>query len=402
MSSVCGVRFVGPLERYAKGFAGELSRTGYTRGSMHHRLLLMAHLSCWLDEERLDPGALTPSRVEEFLVVRRAEGYSLYRSPLALAPLLDHLESVGVVVPRAVEEPTPVDVLVERYENYLTGERGLASSTVGIYVGVIRPFLTGCLVGDRLNVGQLTAGDVTGFMLEVARKQQPGKARTTATALRSLLRFLHVKGLVAPSLVGAVPSVASWRLAPLPRGLEPDEVKRLLATCDRRTAAGRRDFAILLLLVRLGLRAGEVAGLRLDDIDWRVGEIVVFGKGDRRKRLPLPNDVGQAVVGYLERGRPATAQGRSVFVRLKAPHRRLTSDAVSEVVFAAGQRAGLGTVRAHRLRHTVATQTLAAGGSLIEIGQLLGHRKTLTTAIYAKVDRAALRELARRWPGGTP
>ncbi len=402
MSSVCGVRFVGPLERYAKGFASELSRTGYTRGSMHYRLLLMAHLSRWLDEERLDPGALTPSRVEEFLVVRRAEGYSLYRSPLALAPLLDYLESVGVDVPRAVAEPTPVDVLVERYENYLTGERGLATSSVGCYVGVIRPLLVGCVVGASSDVGRLTAGDVTAFMLEVARKQQPGKARTTATALRSLLRFLHVKGLMTSSLVGAVPSVASWRLAPLPRGLEPDEMKRLLASCDRRTTAGRRDFAILLLLTRLGLRAGEVAGLDLGDIDWRVGEIVVFGKGDRRKRLPLPNDAGQAVVGYLERGRPATAQGRSVFVRLKAPHRRLTSGAVSEVVFAAGQRAGLGTVRAHRLRHTVATQTLAAGGSLIEIGQLLGHRKTLTTAIYAKVDRAALRELARPWPGGTP
>ena len=181
----------------------------------------------------------------------------------------------------------------------------------------IRPLLAGCLVGDRLNVGELTAGDVTGFMLEVARKQQPGNAQTTASALRSLLRFLHVKGLVASSLVGAVPSVASWRVAPLPRGLEPDEVKRLLATCDRRTTAGRRDFAILLLLVRLGLRAGEVAGLRLDDINWRVGVIVVSGKGDRRRRL-------------------------------------------------------------------------------------LGHRRVLTTAIYAKVDRAALRELARPWPGGTP
>ena len=308
---------MGPLERYAEGFVGELSRIGYTRGSMRDRLLLMADLSCWLHEERLDPGALTPSRVKEFFVVRRAAGYSMYRSPGALVPLLDYLESVGVVVMCVVAEPTPIDLLVERYRNYLIGERGLALSTVRIYVRAIRPLLAGCLVGDRLNVGELTAGDVTGFMLEVARKQQPGNAQTTASALRSLLRFLHVKGLVASSLVGAVPSVASWRVAPLPRGLEPDEVKRLLATCDRRTTAGRRDFAILLLLVRLGLRAGEVAGLRLDDINWRVGEIVVSGKGDRRRRL-------------------------------------------------------------------------------------LGHRRVLTTAIYAKVDRAALRELARPWPGGTP
>jgi site-specific recombinase XerD len=367
---------------------------------MCHLLLLMAHLSRWLDEERLDPGALTAPRVEEFFVVRRASGYSMYRSPAALTPLLDYLGSVGVVVPCVMAEPTPVDVLIERFENYLTGERGLALSTVRGYVRAIRPLLAGLTRGDRLNVGQLTAGDVTGFMLEVAREQRPGKAQTTATALRSLLGFLHVKGLVASSLVGAVPSVASWRLAPLPRGLEPDEVNRLLAACDRRTTAGRRDFAILLLLVRLGLRAGEVAGLGLDDINWRVGEIVVFGKGDRLERLPLPNDAGRAVVGYLKRGRSATAQGRTVFVRLKAPHRQLTSEAVSKVVFSAGRRAGLATVRAHRLRHTVATQTLAAGGSLVEIGQLLRHRKVLTTAIYAKVDRAALKGLARPWPGG--
>ena len=400
MSSVRGVRFTGPLERYAEGFAGELSRAGYTSGSAKRRLRLMAHLSRWLDEERLDPAALTPTRIEAFLVTRRAAGYSLYRSPAALAPLLEYLERVGVVVPVAVAEPTPVDVLVGRYEDYLTSERGLAWSSVRLYVRAIRPLLRGRLVGDRLDLAGLTAADVTGFMLEVARERRPGKAQTTATALRSLLGFFHVKGLVASSLAGAVPSVASWRLAPLPGGLEPGEVDRLLAGCDRRTTAGRRDSAILLLLVRLGLRAGEVAGLGLDDINWRVGEIIVCGKGDRRERLPLPNDVGRELVGYLERGRPATAQGRSVFVRLKAPHRRLTSEAVSMVVFAAGRRAGLGTVRAHRLRHTVATQTLAAGGSLVEIGQLLRHRKVLTTAIYAKVDRAALRDLARPWPGG--
>jgi integrase/recombinase XerD len=220
------------------------------------------------------------------------------------------------------------------------------------------------------------------------------------TALRSLLGFLGVKGLAAVSLVDAVPSVAGWRLAGLPKGLEPGEVARLLASCDRRTSVGRRDLAILTLLVRLGLRAGEVAGLSLEDVDWRAGQLMVHGKANRIAQLPLPVDVGEAMVAYLRRGRPATAQGRSVFVRVRAPHRALTPAGVSAVVFAAGQRAGLGELRAHRLRHTAATGLLRAGASLTEVGQVLGHRQPLTTAIYAKVDDDALRVLARPWPAG--
>jgi site-specific recombinase XerD len=177
-------------------------------------------------------------------------------------------------------------------------------------------------------------------------------------------------------------------------------VSRLLASCDRGTPGGRRDYAILTVLARLGLRAGEVAGLELDDLDWRGGEIIVRGKGNRAERLPLPADVGEAVAGYLRAGRPATAAGRTVFVRVKAPRRALTKGGVTQVVAAAGRRAGLGPLSAHRLRHTVATELLRAGAPLAEIGQLLRHRSALTTAIYAKVDRDALRTIARAWPGG--
>ena len=232
--------------------------------------------------------------------------------------------------------------------------------------------------------------------------QARGSAKLTVTALRSLLGFLHLEGILPRSLAGSVPRVAAWRLASLPHGLARAEVERLLASCDRRRVAGCRDFAILPLLVRLELRAGEVAGLSLDAIDWRAGELVVSGKGNRAERLPLPADAGEAIVAYLRHGRPASAIGRAVFVRVKAPHRALSSSGVSQAVADAARRAGLGLVHAHahRLHHTAATEMLRAGGSLAEIGQVLRHRRAHTTAIYAKVDQRALRDLARPWPGG--
>jgi integrase/recombinase XerD len=228
-------------------------------------------------------------------------------------------------------------------------------------------------------------------------RQRPKSVKRMVTALRSLLGFLHVEGHIGQPL--AVPSPAGWTQAGLPRALDGDQVAALLASCDPRTRTGRRDLAILTLLARLGLRAGEVAALRLDDIDWRRGEITVRGKGNRHDRLPLPADVGQRIVAYLQDRSPGTAQGRTVFVRAQAPYRPLASNAVTTVVACAGRRAGLGVIGAHRLRHSAATAMLRSGGSLTEIGQTLRHARPLTTAIYAKVDIEALRQLARPWPG---
>jgi site-specific recombinase XerD len=194
--------------------------------------------------------------------------------------------------------------------------------------------------------------------------------------------------------------VAFWRLQGLPRGLDSDQVRALLESCDTDTANGRRDLAILLLLVRLGMRRGEVAALGLDDIDWRAGELLVRGKGPRVERLPLPADVGEALAWYLRDGRPADAGTRAVFVRVRAPRAALTPPGVTQVVVAAGRRAGLGDLAPHRLRHTAASELLRRGAPLQEIGQLLRHRTELTTTIYAKVDRDRLRELALPWPGG--
>lgn len=220
----------------------------------------------------------------------------------------------------------------------------------------------------------------------------------TVTGLRSLLGFLHLRGLVSGPLAAAVPATASWRLSGLPRALEPEQLQALLESCDRASPGGRRDYAVLVMLARLGLRAGEVAALKLEDVDWRVGELVIAGKGRRAERLPLPEDVGEAIVCYLRDGRPATTQDRSLIVRVRAPHLGLTGGGITQIVFAAAGRAGLGPIHSHRLRHTAATAMLRAGASLEEIGQVLRHRQALTTAIYAKVDRDALRQLARPWP----
>jgi len=265
---------------------------------------------------------------------------------------------------------------------------------------MVRPFVTDRVraADGQLAVQRLTASEVGAFVVTQSHKR-PRSVGRIVTALRSLLRFLYVDGIIDRPLAGAVPSVAGWSLSSLPRTLARDQVVALLTSCDRSTSTGCRDFAILTLLVRLGLRAGEVAGLRLDDLDWRRGEITVRGKGNRLDRLPLPDDVGRAIVEYLRHARPSATLGRTVFVWAHAPYCALSSTAVTTVVANAGRRAGLGLIGAHRLRHTAATSMLRAGGSLTEIGQVLRHRRVLTTAIYAKVDLQALRLVGRRWPG---
>jgi integrase/recombinase XerD len=391
----------GPLEAFATGFAGELSRQGYTSNSASLQMHLMAHLSRWLEGKGLDARALCAAEVGRFLGDRRAAGYTNHRTGKAMQSMLSYLRALGVAPTPPPSAPNgPVEGALERYRHYLTVERGLASATARGYVDVARPFLRGRVSPDGLdlNLGDVSPADVTAFVVTCCPHQSHGTAKLTVTALRSLLGFLHVEGAIERSLTSAVPSVAGRRLAGLPKGLEPAQLRRLLASCDCRTRNGRRDFALLTMLVRFGLRAGEVATLRLDDIDWRAGEIVVHGKGNRAERLPLPTDVGEAVAAYLRRGRPASALGRTVFVRVRAPHRALSPGGVTQVVAAAARRAGLEQIHAHRLRHTAATQMLHAGASLPEIGQLLRHRRALTTAIYAKVDREALRTIARPWP----
>ena len=390
------VMIVGPLAVFADGFKGELERLGYSRFTAVEQLRLMAHLSRWMEEAGFDVAELTPERALAFLADRRACGHAHRCSPRAVDPLLGFLRGLGVA-PAATPAPieTAADRLLAEFENHLAANRGLSDRTVAGHRRVATVFLADRFPDGDLGPERLTAADVSAFMLAQTPWRTPGALSTTVTGLRALLRFLHLCGYTPLELAAAVPAVAQ----PRPRvsvTLSLEEVEKLLASCDRRTAIGLRDHAIVTMLARLGLRAGEVAALCLEDIDWRAGELVVRGKGSHG-RLPLPVDVGQALADYLPQRRPV-GEWRNVFVQARAPYGPLGRWGVSHVVQHACQRAGVSEVRAHRLRHSAAMQMHRAGAGLVEIGQVLRHRQLFTTTIYARADADALIELARPWP----
>jgi site-specific recombinase XerD len=286
--------------------------------------------------------------------------------------------------------------LLLEFRTWLDRERGLSPVSVRCYSKQAKVFLAG--ISGPGAVSGLDAGKVTAFVVDHCRDRNTWSAKAMVTSLRAFLRFAHATGRTAVSLVGAVPAVASWRLSALPRGLAAVEIERLLAGCDRDTVAGLRDYAVLSLLARLGLRGAEAAGLQLGDIDWRAGEIAITAKGSRVERLPLPAPAGEALAAWLTGGRPA-CESRAVFVTVRRPYRQLTPEAVRAVMGRACDRAGLERRGAHRLRHALASEMLRAGASLPEVGQVLRHRSQLSTSVYAKVDQNALRPLGRSWPG---
>ena len=382
-------------------FEVELLQQGFKPSTVVRKKKLFADLNDWLQVHELSVGDLSFQLVDRFLFDRRSAGYARHKTHETLRPILNYLYRLKLTPPlKAPVSKDPASVILDRYRIFLTAERSLAMVTAARYSDCLRPFLSQRVLDGGLDLRNLRPADVTAFVVARCPQLNAGVAKLTVTALRSFLGFLHLDGVTERSLVHAAPKVLRRRLAGLPKGLEPDQVHRLLAACDVDTAVGCRDLAILTLLVRFGLRRGEVARLRLDDIDWRAGTISVHGKGNCYERVPLPPDVGHRVAEYLQHGRPTDAQGRTVFVRHFAPHHALSTARVSTIVADAARRAGLGRVHAHRLRHTAATELLRAGASLPEIGQLLRHRHTATTAIYAKVDRDNLRLIARPWPEG--
>ena len=391
----------GPLTPFADAYSAELRGRGYTPLSTVNELRQVGRLSRWLEAGGLSAADLGGERVEEFLVWQRAGGRhrSEWSRP-GLVCLLDVLRRLGVL---AAEEPvpagSPTDLLLASFERYLLTERGLAAGTVGGYVTHARRFLDGLAPGREL--AGLTAGEVTGAVLvKAASGVSVSAAQYFVSGLRSFLQFCFVEGLVEADLSQAALVVRGRRRSSLPRGITRADAQALLGACDRRSVLGRRDYAVIIVLLRLGLRRGEVAALTLDDIDWRAGELVVRGKGGREDRLPLPVDVGEALASYLRRGRPASDR-REVFLRARAPFEPIASGTVSSTVRRACRRAGIGEVGAqHRLRHTMACEMVCAHVSLERIGQVLRHRSLQSTAIYARVDLDQLRLLAAPWPRG--
>jgi site-specific recombinase XerD len=391
----------GRLGPFVEGYRVWLLEAGYTPQTVRGMLKVLGHLGRWMAREEVEVGAVDTAAIEEFLASLRAEGLRRVPTVRALGSLVAYLRDVGVMTPEdAVGKAAPVEELVEEYRRWLVVERGLAAATVLRYEVLARRFLTGRVSPeDELGVAGLGGGDVSAFLLGECERVSLGSAKGKVAELRSLLRFLRLRGFTELALAESVPSVAGWRDTAVPPTMPRADVERLLACCHRSTLAGARNYAMLILLARLGLRSVEVARLELGDLDWRAGELVVRGKARRQDRLPLPGDVGEALAGYLAlRGR---RESRRVFLTLKAPIRPIRADLLGDVVQRACLRAGVAHVGAHRLRHALASELLAHGASLTDISQVLRHADLATTAIYAKVDLRRLREVAQPWPGAT-
>lgn len=395
-SKVLEVRVHGPLAAVAEDFRVSLLAAGYTPLTTVNKLRSVGYLSSWLEARELTPRDLTEERVQEYLCGRRAEGHDWEISRQALKPLLDLLANCGMLPPTAKAPPADgLEVLLARFREYLLQERGLMASTAVGYVRDARR-----LLGSRApngDVGRLTAADIPDAIRTETAGLSVATVQSFVSVVRSFLRFCHLDGLTDADLSTAALSMTGRRHSHLPRGIPRADITAMLRSCDRRTAAGRRDHAVLVTLVRLGLRAKEVINLTLEDIDWRAAEIVVRGKGRRVERLPLPADVGAAIAGYLRSGRPQTAL-RAVFLTTIAPVAKLGDGAVSSIVRRACRRAGIAPVGAHRLRHTLACEMVRAGVPLRQVGQVLRHRHLETTAVYARVGVDQLRTMAQPWP----
>jgi site-specific recombinase XerD len=389
----------GPLASFADAYRAELLERGYTPLSTVNELRQAVRFSRWLEADGLTVADVSGARVEEFLEWQRANWRHRHSwSRPGLRCLLDVLRGLGVL---AAEEPaqagSPMDALLARFERYLLAERGLAAGTVALYLACVRRFVEG-LPPDR-GIAGLVAGDVSAAVLRETESVSVSAVQNFVSGLRWFLRFCFIEGLVGSDLSQAALFARGRSSSPLPRGISRADARALLGSCDRRQALGRRDYAIIVTLLRLGLRRGEVAGLRLDDVDWRAGELVVRGKGARQDRLPLPTDVGEAIAAYLRRGRPRSGR-REVFLRAKAPYDPIASGTVASTVRRACRRAGIAEFGSHRLRHTAACEMVQANVPLYRIGQVLRHQSLQSTAIYARVDVERLRLLAAPWPGG--
>jgi site-specific recombinase XerD len=391
---------VGPLASYLDAYLKRIEQEGFLSSSVPMQMYAIARFSRWLQTQHFDLHQVDEVAVERFLqrdpnMVHGSEAAPLRR-------FLAMLREIGLTAAKPPEPRNGQQRFIDEYRRYLLQERGLAETSLLNYVPFAEQLLSSRFRQSDMNLSELTATDVTKFMRDRVHQLSPGRAKLLVTALRSFLRYLRHQGEISVDLAGCVPPVAAWSLSTVPKFLPAGTVQRILDSCERDTRDGKRNYAVLLLLARLGLRASEAVALRLNDIDWDNGRITIRCKGGRWAQLPLPADVGEAIAIYLRSARPRCIC-RHVFLRHRAPLRGFAhSITVSTIVRRALIRAGIDSARkgAHLFRHTLATDLLREGASLDEIGELLRHRSPNTTALYAKVDLTALRTLALPWPGG--
>jgi len=376
-----------------------LTGQGYTPGTVRNMLKDLGQLGRWLSSEGLEAGQLNEGQIEAFRAALRAAGHRRVPGPRAMAPLLRFLRECGIAAARP-PAASPVELLLEQYRAWMVNERNLAASTVLRYENTARRFLAEQAIHGGVFAPETLAGaDVNAFLLREGGRVSVGSTKGRVAELRSVLRFLYLQGVTSLQLGTAVPPVGGWRLASLPPpAMTTTDIQALLDSCDRGIDVGIRDYAIIMLIARLGLRSIEVARLELGDVDWRAGELVVRGKGRRQDRLPLPEEVGEALVAYLADGRESEG-ARRLFLTCRAPRGPIRADLVGDVVERACIRVGLPTVGPHRLRHALAGELLRRGAGLVAISQVLRHQDLATTALYAKVDLHALRRVAQPWPG---
>jgi integrase/recombinase XerD len=394
----------GPLAAYICSFAYFISAQGYALYSIHRQVRLAADFSRWLQLKGIELHRITSDHPMRYLCYRIRQAQPCLGDAAALSHLIDFLRGEGVIPPENVPacQFTPAEYYTQAFEQYLREARGLAEATILNYVPFIRLFFIDCFGDGPVTLSSLCARDVVSFVQRQAQQLHMKRAKLMTSALRSFLKYAQYRGEMLLDLAAAVPVVPNWSMPSIPRAISPDQANQLLVSIDQHTAVGCRDYAILLLLARLGLRSSEVAFLELDAIDWNTGTFNVHGKNGVRNELPLPFAVGKAIAAYLREGRPVSTS-RRVFLRAKAPIRGFRdARAVGSIVRHALKRAGIKapTYGTHQFRHGLATELLHKGASLGEIGDVLGHRHPQTTMIYTKVDLEALRTLALPWPGG--
>lgn len=390
----------GPLSPYLTVYAQRLHDEGYAIQSGQLQLRMLGHFGRWLDRRDLGADEVDSSTVERFVGSLRKSGKLRRGDTAALARMLRMLRPDQTGTPPS--PPTAGQIVLEQFQLYLRQERGLSEATVTHYTPIVKTFLAERFPSDVPDFHQISASDIAGFIQRQAERITTKHASTVVTALRSFLRHLLYRGAINTDLAACVPTIATWSLSTVPKFLPAEQIQRVLDSCDRDTTTGKRNYSILLLLARLGLRACEVVALTLGDIDWEAGLITVHGKGQRMAQMPLPVEAGAAMADYLRNARPACSS-RRVFIREKAPLAGFANSiAICSMVDRALKKAGVESAHrgAHVFRHSLATDMLKQGASLPEIGALLRHCRPDTTAIYAKVDLRSLRSIALPWPGG--